>query len=97
MELGGNIELVGFQGLDSSDLVVIKKMVGNFAKRLHDIYDELSELRITLQEVHRAANHESYELHGLVRVNDKEYESSVQDDNLYFCLNDILRKLGEQL
>ena len=36
MELGGNIELVGFNELDSSELIVLKKIIGSCARKLSD-------------------------------------------------------------
>ena len=44
MQLGGNIELNGFNELERSKLVVVKKIVGNYAKEFSDKtrFDKLS-------------------------------------------------------
>ena len=36
LELGGSIQLSGFSGIDGGQMVVVKKIVGNYAKRLSD-------------------------------------------------------------
>ena len=33
LQLGGNIELAGFKELDRDSMVVLKKIVGNYAKK----------------------------------------------------------------
>ena len=36
MQLGGNIQLIGFREIDPARLIVVKKMVGNYVKKISD-------------------------------------------------------------
>ena len=53
IELGGNINLVGFKDIEPQKLVVIKKLVGNFVKRLQNHYKEdFNSIVIDLKKIH---------------------------------------------
>ena len=51
MQLGGNIQLVGFHDLDKSELIVVKKMVGQYARKFTDGIPGFSRLAVTFKEV----------------------------------------------
>jgi len=36
IELGGNISLIGFRDVEPGKLIVVKKIVGNFVKKIQD-------------------------------------------------------------
>ena len=62
IELGGNIKLVGFKELEPAQLIVIKKIVGNFAKKLNDHKGTFEELTLDLKSVHNS----NHEIHGKI-------------------------------
>ena len=37
MQLGGNIELSGFSGVDGASMIVLKKIIGNYGKHFSEI------------------------------------------------------------
>ena len=39
LQLGGNIELSGFREIDPASMVIIKKIVGNYARKFSDHFD----------------------------------------------------------
>ena len=49
MELGGNISLEGFDELEPGTLIVVKKMVGNYAKNIAE-KTEFEKLELTLKK-----------------------------------------------
>jgi len=49
IELGGNIKLKGFSEIDNASLIVIKKIVGNYAKKLAETTDDFQNLILSLE------------------------------------------------
>jgi hypothetical protein len=89
MELGKSIELVDFNDIERDKIVVIKKVVGNFVKRFQDRNSGFERLSLHLKKVHNS----EYEILGKLIVNNNEYNSEVVDYNLFYALNEILKKL----
>jgi hypothetical protein len=52
MQLGGNIELSGFGGIDGASMVVLKKIIGSYGRRLSEISDKFEKLSVTMKPVH---------------------------------------------
>ena len=48
IELGGNITLDGFADRDYSELIVVKKIVGRYARQLSDAHKGFESLKVTL-------------------------------------------------
>jgi len=84
MELGGNIELINFENLDHSKLIVIKKIVGNYAKKMSDIHG-FEKLSLSLKD--------ETEIQGRLTINKKIHSSEARDDNLFFALDKVLSNL----
>lgn len=87
IELGGNIKLEGFDNIEQSKLVVIKKIVGNFIKKLEAenkvaIFLKLSE------------ENSEFKIDAELNVNEQNKTSSVTEKNLFFALNNVLTKLN---
>ena len=97
MELGGSIELIGFSGQDNNDLVIVKKIVGNYAKHLAERLPGFSGLIISLKEVHRIKGEALYEVHGKVIHHQEEVDAMNKDPNLYFALDALLKQLTTRL
>ena len=53
LQLGGSIQLSGFSGVDGGQMVVIKKVVGNYARRLSEICSKFEGLHVTMKPVHQ--------------------------------------------
>lgn len=92
-KLGGNIQLSGFGELDGANMIVVKKIVGNYARKLSEASKEFSELHLTLKVVHKKEKSEKYEIHGKVVDKGKVHTSEVTDFNLYFAMDNLLKKL----
>ena len=94
LELGGNIELSGFREIDPASMIVVKKIVGNYARKFSNKV-ELQKLKITLKSVH--GDESRYEIHSTVLTTDKNYISEIMDHNLFFVLDKAMKKLEQQL
>ncbi|MEK6964020.1 MAG: hypothetical protein AABX70_06320 [Nanoarchaeota archaeon] len=93
MELGGNITLVGFKELESSELIVIKKVVGSYARKMADSSTNFENLTVTLKTVHRTPKSEKYEVHARYLDNGQLYTSEATERNLFMALDECLRRV----
>ncbi|MDO8556439.1 MAG: hypothetical protein Q7R96_04685 [Nanoarchaeota archaeon] len=92
LELGGNISLSGFSELEPATLIVVKKMVGNYTKKIAERSQDFQSIHIDMKKVHEK-NHEVH-----VKVNaDKVYNSEVVDFNLFFALDKALSKVMHEM
>jgi hypothetical protein len=93
MELGGNITLVGFKEIDKAELVVVKKLVGSYARKLSDSVPGFEGLTVTLKIVHKTEASEKHELHAKVNVRGNPIVSEVVERNLFVGLDEVLKKV----
>ena len=97
IELGGNITLVGFRDeavVDKAELVVVKKIVGSYTRKLSDTVSGFEGITITLKPVHKSEEgHPKYELHAKALVNGNPLTSEVVERNLFVGLDDVLKKI----
>lgn len=96
IELGGNIKLTGFKELDPGMLIVVKKIVGNYAKKISEQASEFQELTLTLKEVHKTEKNRKYELQGKLVTDKKVYSAEMTDFNLFYAMDKVLSKLMEE-
>jgi len=93
MELGSNIELIDFKDVERDKMVVIKKVVGNFVKKLQERNSGFEKLSLHLKGVHGS----EYEILGKMVSGGKVYHSEVLNYNLFYALNEILKKLETEV
>lgn len=96
-KLGGNIELSGFRDIDSSSMTVLKKIIGNHARRISELTKRMESLHITLKSVHEREKSEKYEVHAKVVDDGKVCASEAIDRNLFVAVDDVLKKLVNEL
>ncbi|MEK6940947.1 MAG: hypothetical protein AABW49_03550 [Nanoarchaeota archaeon] len=95
IELGGNIKLDGFNDLDPAKLVVVKKLVGNYVRKMHDAVAEFQELSLRLDE---SADKTSFKLKAVVQFNGHEpIDHEVDNRNLFFGLDEALGTIFKKL
>jgi ribosome-associated translation inhibitor RaiA len=97
LQLGGNIELTGFSDLEPAVMVVVKKIVGNYAKKLSKLVENFEKLHLTLKKVHQTEKSEKYELHARLLGDGKAYASENIDMNLFFCLDKVLKRIESEI
>jgi len=93
IELGGKIQLSGFKDLDRSSMVILKKIVGNYARKFSGTCRNFEALQLHLKAIHGS----KFELHGKVIDNGTPHSSEVTDRNLFFVLDKTLKKLENSL
>ncbi|PIY60444.1 hypothetical protein COY95_01730 [Candidatus Woesearchaeota archaeon CG_4_10_14_0_8_um_filter_47_5] len=97
MPLGGNIELVGFRDVDPASMIVVKKMVGLYAKKLSETTSAFEKLRVTLKKIHERETSEKYELHSMMAAGGDTLTSEETSQNLFIALDATLKKLENQV
>jgi hypothetical protein len=93
MQLGGNISLAGFKELEPAKMVVIKKITGNYVKRMQEKANKFESLHLSLKSVHSS----KYDLHAKVSVGGRAFNSEIIDFNLFFALDKALAKILEEI
>jgi len=88
MQLGGNIELVNFHSLDFGKLVVVKKIVGKYAKEISEKNSSFNKLKVILKE--------NNEIEAIVSINNNEYSENASSNNLFFSLDKVLSNFNKQ-
>lgn len=97
IKLGGNIELSGFRVVDGSSMIVLKKIIGNHAKRIAELTKRLEVLHLTLKPVHEREKSEKYEVHAKIVDDGKVYASEITERNLFVAVDTALKKIVNEL
>ncbi len=93
LALGGNIELTGFSSLDRDSMIVLKKIVGNYAKKFSEMCEEFQKLSLKMKIVHESEHSGRYELHAMVVDKGKNFVSEYVDHNLFFAVDKVFKKI----
>jgi len=99
IELGGNIVLEGFQEEDGSTLIIIKKMVGQYARKISNMRADFQRLTLRMKyvrDVHGDESGTKYELAAHLLA-DEDYISEVTDRNIFFALDKALSQIVRQI
>ncbi len=97
MELGGNIELVGFNDVDISEMIVLKKIIGNYARKFSDhMHDDYERLIVDMKHVHGKSS-SKFQIQAKLSTKGKPYSAEVTENNLFVCIADVMKKLEAQI
>ncbi len=88
IELGGNIQLDGFEELQPGLLIVVKKMVGSQAKKISEEKGDFDKLIVIKEDKAVKSN--------LVQ-GDKDFEGKAEAENLFFALSQSLEDLRKNI
>jgi len=93
MELGGNISLTGFSEIEPGMMVVVKKIVGNYAKRFSESLEGFQNISLTLKPIHGT---KKFEMNAKLSAQGKIFTAEVTDFNLFVILDLVLKKVEAQ-
>lgn len=102
-KIGGNISLVGFGKLEPAEIIVVKKLVGTYVRKLSEIAN-YKELKIRLKQTKHAKSF-IHEIDGEAIITESKAEeegknlrlnSNISDRNLYSALTKVLDNLIKQ-
>ncbi|MEM3374043.1 MAG: hypothetical protein QXE31_02360 [Candidatus Woesearchaeota archaeon] len=96
VELGGNIELIGFDR-EPSEMVVLKKIIGNYARKFSDHFgNDYEKLVLDLKHVHGEKSNK-FEISARLLTKKKQYNAEITENNLFFCVAEVLKKIETQI
>ncbi len=93
VQLGGNIELTGFHELDGGMMVILKKIVGNYARKMSDKCTQFEKLSITMKKI----GTDQHELHAKLLDNGQTKTSEITERNVFVGIDMCLKKIMNQL
>jgi ribosome-associated translation inhibitor RaiA len=97
IELGGNIELVGFKEVDGGSMIILKKIVGNYVRKMNDMSGKFEKLTLTMKDVHKSENSGRFEVHAKAINNGKVITSENTDNNLFVTVDKVLGSVATQI
>ena len=86
IELGGNIKLDGFDNIEPAKLIVVKKVVGLYTKKISEKHQDFKEILVILKST------DPYEIE-VKLTTDKEDNKTEQGENLFYVLDKVLSKV----
>jgi len=86
IELGGNINLENFEEVEKGQLIVIKKVVGNYTKKISEKVKDFNKITVTL------AKDSKYKIEISLEAEENK-KSEAENPNLFFALDQALAKL----
>lgn len=92
IQLGGNIDLVGFKDLERMEFEVIKKIVGNYGKEMSEKNTAFSKLAVNLVK-----DNDTCSITAEMNAGDASFKGEDSQSNLFMCLDSALRKIVDQL
>ena len=90
MDLGDFIQLEGFVEKEPGELIVVKKIIGNYVKRVSEKLPQFERLIVTQKP------NGQYVIEGKLFWNGKEASYEHRDANLFFALDTCLKKLEKE-
>jgi hypothetical protein len=87
LTLGGGIELSGFKVIDLGMMVVVKKIVGSYARKFSDDNKDFEKLRVALDGKKITAE---------LTIGGKSKTGEVEDNNLFVALDAVMKELEKK-
>ncbi|MBT4540652.1 hypothetical protein HOC35_03995 [Candidatus Woesearchaeota archaeon] len=95
IELGGNIFLDGFNELNGGEMVIIKKLVGNYVKEVTEKKGDFQKLSLNLN-TSNLGEKDVFHLQAELHAGDK-YNSEARDGNLFFAIDKALKDINTNI
>ena len=95
IELGGNIFLEGFHEVNGGEMVIIKKLVGNYVKEVSDKKGNFEKLNLNLNKS-QLGEKNIYHLQAELHAGEK-FNSEVRDGNIFFAIDKALKDINNNI
>ncbi len=89
--LGGNIELTGFRELDGGSMIVLKKIIGNYARRFSDTYGS-EKIELSMSKTS-----DMFSLTGSVFCKGQKITAVHSDKNIFFLVDAVLKRIEQEI
>jgi ribosome-associated translation inhibitor RaiA len=97
IELERNITLVGFKEIEFAELSVVEKLIKDYVKKISN-NKPINNLTLTVKQIHHTdENSSKFELKAKLDLDGKIYNSEVIDYNIFIGIDNILKKIDNQI
>ncbi len=93
IELGGNISLVGFNEVGSAEMIVLKKIIGNYTRKFSEKCKEFENITLTMKPVHKIGPSTKYEIQIKLIDGGKPLNADITHKNLFVAVDSTLKKI----
>lgn len=91
LNLGGNIELVGINWIDSASMIILKKIVGNYVK------DFSQKVGVEKLSISMLKNESEIVFNSVLVTAKKSHTSQVSNTNLFIGLAESLKDIEKNI
>lgn len=97
VQLGGNIVLSGFRDIDGGSKVILRKIVGSYARKFSDTTSNFEQLALAMKIIHATEGSGKFEIKGKLIDNGTVYATDIIERNLFVAVDGVLKKLENSL
>jgi len=97
LKLGGNIELSGFNAVDSRSLIILKKIIGNYVRKFSDRKDNFNGIHINLKEISKKQGNVQFEVKVKIELTGKSINAENTDRNIFVAVDSLLKKADKEI
>ncbi len=98
LQLGSSIELTGFRAIGGGEMVVVKKIVGNYVRRMESMCHQFGGFKIRLKPLHQAGDKlKKFELRAQAIDGGNVYPAEVVEHNLFVGIDAVCKKLMHEI
>ncbi len=90
-ELGGNILLTGFSSCDGGTMIILKKIIGNYAKTIAESSVDFEKLHITLNQ-----KDARFDVEAVVKYGGQSLSSLSSEQNIFVGVDQALKNIVKQ-
>jgi len=93
-QLGGNIELSGFSVLNGGEMIIVKKIVGNYVRKMEEHCKQFNGLKLRLKSLHQVGDKiKKFEIHGQLFDEGHAHPAEVVEHNVFVGVDEVCKKL----
>ena len=95
--LGGNIVLSGFREIDGGSMIILKKMIGNYARKFADKTPGFERLHVHLKQIHAGGSPGKFEINAKVNHAGRTSTSEEINHNIFVAVDNCLKSMESSL
>lgn len=88
IKLGDKIKLNGFSGIDNASMVILKKIIGNYTRKIIDNVKDFEELSVDLSEKNK-----KFDINVTEKVSGKENNYKSSESNIYVAIDKAFKQI----
>ena len=98
IQLGGNIELSGFHELAGSEMIVLKKIVGNYVRHMESLCKSFGGVKVHMKPLHQTGDTpKKFEFHAQLMDAGHPYSATTIERNMFVGIDAVMKKLVNEV